>query len=90
MISTIYENNTAVVKVGNKVSSLFRIKSGGKQSYLLSPFIWIIVIDFVLRSKGKAMGEHGIQQVGETFLDLDYADDLSNLDESVNKMNELL
>ena len=36
------------------------------------------------------MGEHGIKWGGKIFLNLDYADDLSILDESVNKMNELL
>jgi hypothetical protein len=48
-----------------------------------------ILMDFVLRSKGKAMGDHRIKWGGKTFLDLDYADDLSILDESVSKMNEL-
>jgi len=53
-------------------------------------FMWIMLIDFVLRSTGKAMGEHGIKWRRKTFLDLDYANDLSNLDESASKMNELL
>jgi hypothetical protein len=47
-------------------------------------------MDFVLRSTRKAMGDHGIKWRGKTLLDLDYAYDLSTLDESVSKMNELL
>ena len=47
-------------------------------------------MDFVLRSTGKAMGGHGIKRRGKTLLDFDYVDDLSILDESVSKMNELL
>jgi hypothetical protein len=47
-------------------------------------------MDFVLRNIGKAMGDHGIKWGGKTLLDLDYADDLSILEESVSKMNELL
>ena len=47
-------------------------------------------MDFVLRSTERAMGDHRIKWGGKTLLDLDYADDLSILDESVNKMNELL
>ena len=42
-----YENDTNVAKVGSGVSSWFRIKSGVKQDCVLSPFIWIIVMDFV-------------------------------------------
>ena len=47
-------------------------------------------MDFVLRSTGKAIGDYGIKWGGRTLLDLDYADDLSILDESVSKMNEFL
>ena len=36
------------------------------------------------------MGDHEIKWGGKTFLDLDYADDLSILDGSVSKVNELL
>ena len=85
-----YENNTAAIKVGNEVSNWFCIKSGVKQSCVLSPFIWIVLMDFVLRSTGKAIGDHGIKWGGKTLLDLDYADDLSILDESVSKINEFL
>ena len=46
-------------------------------------------MDFVLRSIGKAMGDHRIKWGGKTLLELDYTDDLSILDESVSKMNEL-
>ena len=60
-----YENKTAAVKVGNEVSSWFCIQSGVKQGYVLSPFIWNILMDFVLRSTGKAMGDHGIKWEGE-------------------------
>ena len=47
-------------------------------------------MDFVLRSTGKAIGDPGIKWGGKTLLDLDYADDLSILDESVRKMNDFL
>ena len=85
-----YENNTAAVKVGNEISYWFCIKSGDKQGCVLSPFIRIILMDFVLRSTGKAIGDHEIKWGGKTLMDLDYADDLSILDESASKMSEFL
>ena len=36
------------------------------------------------------MGDHGIKWGGKTLLDLEYADELSILSESVSRMNELL
>jgi hypothetical protein len=68
----------------------FVLSSTGRAMGVLSPFISIIMMDFVLSSTGKAMGDHGVKWGGKTLLDLHYADDLSILYESVNKMNELL
>ena len=48
------------------------------------------MIDFVLRSTGKAKGDHEIKFGVKNLLDLDYADDLNILDESVSKTNEFL
>jgi hypothetical protein len=42
------------------------------------------------RSTRKSMGEHGTNRGGPMFLDLDYGDHLSMLDESENKKNGLL
>ena len=36
------------------------------------------------------MGDHETKWEGKAFLDFDYADDLSILDESVSKINEIL
>ena len=48
------------------------------------------MLDFISRSTGKAIGDYGIKWEGKCLLDLDYADDLSILDETVFKMNEIL
>jgi len=61
-----------------------------KRGCVLSSFVWIILIVFVLKRTGKEMGGHGIKWGLKSLLDLDYADDLSILDESVSKMNEFL
>ena len=61
VICAMHENNTAAVKLGNEVSIWFCIKSGVEQGCVLSPFIWIILMNFVLRSTGKAIGYHGIK-----------------------------
>ena len=90
IISAMCQNNTAAVKVGNEVSNWLCIKSGVMQDCVLSPFVWIVLMDFVLRSTGKAMEDHKIKWRWKTLLDIDYADNLSILDESVSKMNEFL
>ena len=90
VICAMYENNTAVVKVGNEVSNWFCIKSGVKQGCVLYPFIRIILMGFIIRSTGKAIGDHIIKWGGKNLLDLDYAYDLSILDKNVSKINKFL
>ena len=60
VISDMYENTTAAFKVGNKVSSWFCIISRVKQGCILYPFIWIILLEFILRSR-KGIGRPRIQ-----------------------------
>ena len=90
VVSVMNENNTASVKVGSEVSCWFCTKLGFQQGCVLSPFMWIILMHFVLRRTGKARGDHGTKWGGNTLLDLDYTNDLTILGESVSKMNELL
>ena len=73
-----------------RLATIFVLNKKLSRVVFYPPFIWIILMDFVLRSTEKAIGDHGIKWEGKTFLDLDYADDLSILDESVSKMNESL
>ena len=47
-------------------------------------------MDFVLKSRGKVLGDHGTKRARKTLLDVDYADDLSILDESGSKINKFL
>ena len=50
----------------------------------------VISMDFVLNSTGKAMWEYGIKWGRNTFLKLDYVDDLIILDENVSKIKWLI
>jgi len=85
-----YEDKITAVKQGNEVNSWFRIKSRVKEGCVLSPFIWVILMDFIIKSTAKKMGEPTFKWKSKTLLDLDYADDLSILDEDVSKLNEYL
>jgi len=51
-------------------------------------YIFIILMEFILRNTTKAMEEHGIKWGSKTYLYLDYADDLSILDENASIMKE--
>ena len=61
IISAMYKNNTAAVKVRGEVSNWFDIEWGARQDYALYSFVLIILTKFVLKSTSKIMGEHRIQ-----------------------------
>ena len=48
------------------------------QGCVLFSYIWIIFMDFVLKSTRKALGEHRIIWQGQTFLDSDCTNDLKH------------
>ena len=70
VLSAMYENNTAAIKVGNEVSSWFCIKSKVMQGCVISPFIWIILKDFVFSSTRKGNGIPRNQTSEEKLLHL--------------------
>ena len=82
-----YDTDIAPVMVGNEICIYFHIGSGVKQSSVLSQFIWIILMGFVLRSAARAMGEHKINLGSKTILDLYRAGGLPILDENDCKIN---
>ena len=90
VICAMYENNTAAVKVGNEVSNWFCIKSGVKQGLCSIPLYMDHFDGLCLKEHRKGNWRPRNQMGRKTLLDLDYADDLSILDESVSKMNEFL
>jgi hypothetical protein len=68
VIQKMYENNEAHVKVGNKVSTIFRTTKGVKEECGVSPSLFKIYLQSVLynwnkkcRNMGLAVGDQTIQ-----------------------------
>ena len=53
VISSMCENITVVVKAGNEASTWFCVKFTVNQACVISPFISIILMDFLLRKKER-------------------------------------
>lgn len=87
-----YSNSTCRVLHKGKISNPIEIKSGVRQGCVLSPLLFLVVIDTVMRIVNLA--QRGIQwNLTRRLEDLDYADDLCILAQSLNdiqmKLNEL-
>ena len=67
-----------------KLSNLFEIKTGVRQGCLLSPFLFLLIIDLILRC---CNANDGIQwTLKEHLNDLDYADDIGLLSTNMTQM----
>ncbi|VDP42148.1 unnamed protein product [Schistosoma curassoni] len=79
--------NCKIVHEG-QVTDSFEVKTGVRQGCLLSPFLFLLVIDWIMK-RSTSEGKHGIQWTSRMQLDdLDFADDLALLSQTQQQMQE--
>ena len=75
----LYEGFKTKVICGQHLTEEFDIKTGAKQGCILSPFLFCLAIDWIMK-KTDIGGKSGIiWTFTESLLDLDFADDISLL-----------
>ena len=73
---------------GGGLTEAFDVKSGTRQGCMLSPLLFLVVIDWVTRHSVDIKGT-GIHWISEKCLqDLEFADNLAPLSHSSNHMQE--
>ena len=86
LIRKLYENSGGQVLIKGRLSIFFEILTGVKQGCLLSPFLFLLVIDWVMK-KSTLAGNTGIQwNLTNQLEDLDFADDIGLLSHSHDQM----
>jgi Reverse transcriptase (RNA-dependent DNA polymerase)/Endonuclease/Exonuclease/phosphatase family len=89
IIKGMYKESRCAVKMEGKLGEWFQIITGVRQGCILSPLLFLIVIDWVMR-RGIDEKSRGIEWRGiERLADLDFADDIALLEDSWKGMREL-
>ena len=84
-IRSLYTNASCCVLVEGELTTPFEVNTGVRQGCILSPVLFGIVIDFVMRQSKDI--ETGIGWTNDTYLgDLDFADDICLLNTTVHEM----
>ena len=79
MVQAMYKGSKCAVIDGGGKTGWFVIKSGVPQGYVMSGFLFLFVIDWVMR-KMPSEGNTGVRwRFTEKLDDLDFADDLALL-----------
>ena len=88
IIKDMYDESNCSVRVGHEHTDWFSVETGVRQGDVLSPLLFNLVLDFILRKLEHTDG--GIAWIGkEKLKDLDYADDICLLAENFEEMQRL-
>lgn len=88
IIRNSYEGMTCRVVHGQQLTDAFQVRTEVRQGCLLSPFLFLLAIDWVMKTSA-AQKRNGIQWTPWTqFDDLDFADDLALLSHIQQQMQE--
>ena len=88
LIKVFYEKFECSVIVDGSLSDWFAVNSGVRQGCILSPILFLVVIDWIMRNTTSDK-QRGIQWTLFTQLeDLDFADDLACLSTNLNHLQE--
>ena len=87
IIKEIYRDSESCVLEGGKTSGWFEVKTGVKQGCVMSGFIFIAVVDWIMKNTNNT--RRGVRWKFTSVLeDLDYADDLALLSSRFSDMQE--
>jgi len=88
VIQKLYEESSSAVRVNGDTRSWFQVETGVCQGCILSPLLFAIATDWVLRrTMDNSTG--GITWTeDESLCDLDFADDFALIDDSWNSMQQ--
>ncbi|CAH8665722.1 unnamed protein product, partial [Schistosoma curassoni] len=86
IIQNSYDGLQCKVVHGGQLTDAFQVRTGVRQGCLLSPFLFLLVVDWIMKTS-TSEGKHGIQWTAQNQLDdLDFADDLALLSRTHEQM----
>ena len=82
VLRNLYAGQEATVRTGNGTTELFQIGKGVRQGCLLSPCLFNLYAEYIMRNAGLYEAQAGIKIAGKNINNLRYADDTTLMAES--------
>ena len=85
-----YAGQEAMVRTGHGTTDWFRIRKGVRQSCILSPCLFNLYAEYIMRHAGLEEAQAGIKIARRNIKNLRYADDTTLMAQSEEELKSLL
>ena len=89
-LRNLYAGQEATVRTGHGTTDWLQIGKGVHQSYILSPCLFNLYAEYIMRNAGLEEAQAGIKVAGRNINNLRYADDTTLMAESEEELKSLL
>ena len=90
LLRNLYAGQEATVRTGHGTTDWFQIGKGIRQGCILSPCLFNLYAEYIMRNAGLDEVQAGIKTAGRNINNLRYADDTTFMAESEEKLKSLL
>ena len=90
LLRNLYAGQEATVRTGHGTTDWFQIGKGIHQSCILSPCLFNIYAEYIIRNAGLDEAQAGIKSVRRNINNLRYADDTTLVEESKKRTKKSL
>ena len=90
LLRNLYVGHEATVRTGHGTTDWFHIGKGVHQGCLLSPYLFNLYAEYIMRNAGLEEAQAGIKIAGRNINNLRYADDITLMAESEEELKSLL
>ena len=90
LLRNLYAGQEATVRTGHGTTEWFQIGKGVRQGYILSPCLFNVYAEYIMRNAGLEETQAGIKIARRNINNLRYADDTTLMAESEEELKSLL
>ena len=90
LLRNLYEGEEATVRTGHGTTDWFQIGKGVRQGCILSPCLFNLYAEYIMRKAGLDEVQAGIKIAGRNINNLRYADDTTLMAQSEEELKSLL
>ena len=88
LLRNLYAGQEATVRTGHGTTDWFQIGKGVHQGCVLSPYLFNLYAEYIMRNAGLEETQDGIKIAGRNINNLRYADDTTLMAESEEKLKK--